>query len=499
MLMRPGIARWPSGLLASALAVGAASGLNALLQPWVRPLLALYVLAIIPVAVVWGTGLAVFAAVLSAVFYDYLFVPPVHSVTVPGLRSATALGVYLVTAVITGVLAARLQQAAQAAARLSDEQSALRRVATLVAKGARPEEVFGAVTTEIGEVLSADFTMMSRYDGDGGDGAATAVGMWSRTDAPWPLAIGDRMSLGGRNLSTLIFQTGRPARIDDYDDSSGEFGRAARGRGLRSAAGVPISVRGQLWGMVITAYDRTSAAPADVERRLADFTELTATAIGNAQAQTEVTASRARIVTAGDQARRQIERNLHDGAQQRLVTLAVMLSGIRDRVPADVRADIDEVRDELAATRRELRDLCRGLHPSILVEAGLGPAIRALARRSPLPARVSVDIGANGRLPDQVEVSAYYVVAEALTNAAKHACASAVTVQAEIGGDTLCITVRDDGAGGAGFAQGSGLAGLKDRVEAIGGRIFLDSPSGAGTRLRVELPLALAADVVTAR
>jgi signal transduction histidine kinase len=486
------MARWLSGLLASALAVAAATGLNELIKPWGEPLLSIYVLAIMPVAIVWGTWLAVLAATLGALAYNYLFIPPVLALEAPTLRSSAGLGVYLVTAVATGVLAARLRQAGRAAARLSDEQAALRRVATLVAKGAPPEEVFGAVTTEIGQVLSADFTMMSQYDGDG---AATAVGMWSRTDASWPVAIGERMSLGGRNLSTLIFQTGRPARIDDYDDASGEFGRAARGRGLRSAAGAPISVRGQLWGMVVAAYDRRSAAPADLESRLADFTELVATAIGNAQAQTEVTASRARIVAAGDQARRRVERNLHDGAQQRLVTLAVMLSGIRDRVPADVRIDIDKVRDELAATRRELRDLCRGLHPTILVEAGLGPAIRALARRAPLPVRVTVDIGAaDERLPDQVEVSAYYMVAEALTNAAKHACASAVTVQAEIVGDTLCITVRDDGAGGASFAQGAGLAGLKDRVEAIGGRIFLDSTSGAGTRLRVELPLAAAAD-----
>ena len=204
--MRPGIARWLSGLLASVLLVAAASGLDALLKPWVSPLLAIYVLAVMPVAVVWGTGLAVFAAVLSAAVYDYLFVPSAHSLRVADLRSAVALGVYLVTAVVTGVLAARLRKAALATARLSDEQAALQRVATLVARGAPPEEVFVTVTAEIGQVLSADLTSMSRYDGDG---AATAVGLWTRTDAPWPLAIGDRVSLGGQNLNTLVFQTGR--------------------------------------------------------------------------------------------------------------------------------------------------------------------------------------------------------------------------------------------------------------------------------------------------
>ena len=421
-----------------------------------------------------------FAGVLSAAIYDYLFVPPVHSLAAPGLRSAVALDVYLVTAVVTGVLAARLRQAAQAATRLSDEQAAPRRVATLVARGTPPEEVFVVVAAEIGRVLSADFTSMCRYDGDG---AAMAVGMWTRTDAPWPLAIGDRISLGGRNLNTLVFQLGRPARIDDYDDSSGAFGRTARGWGWRSAVGVPISVHGRLWGIVTVGYASTSAAPADTEQRLA----------------ADLTAAWARIVAAGDHARRRIERNLHDGAQQRLVTIALMLSSIRDRVPADVRADVDEVRDELAVTRREIRDLCHGLHPAILAEAGLGLAIRALARRSPLPVRVNFDVPADARLPDQAEVSAYYLVAEALTNAAKHARASAVTIQAETGGDVLQITICDDGAGGADFAQGTGVAGLKDRVEAIGGRIFLDSPGGTGTRLRAELPLTLAIGGVTAR
>jgi signal transduction histidine kinase len=482
--------RWLSGLLASLLVVAAASGLDALLRPWVTPLLAIYVLAIMPVAVVWGTGLAVFAAALSAVVYDYLFVPPVHSLRVPDLRSAVALGVYLVTAVVTGVLAPRLRKAALAAARLSDEQAALRRVATLVAQGAPPDKVFVAVAAEISQVLAADFTIVSRYDRDD---AATVVGLWTRTDAPAPLAIGDQMSLGGRNLHTLVFQTDRPARIDDYDDASGTFGRTAYGWGFRSAVSGPIRVQGRLWGVVIVGYVRTSAASADTERRLADFAELVATAIANAQAQAELTASRARIVAAGDQARRRIERNLHDGAQQRLVTLAVMLSEIRDRVPADLSTEVDEVRDELAATRRELRVLSQGLHPAILVEAGLGPAIRTLARRSPLPVRVSLDIPADGRLPDHVEVSGYYLVAEALTNAAKHARAAAATVQARIGGDALHITVCDDGTGGADFAGGTGLAGLKDRVEATGGRILLDSPRGAGTSLRAELPFTLAA------
>ncbi|HEX2744564.1 MAG TPA: DUF4118 domain-containing protein [Streptosporangiaceae bacterium] len=204
----------------------------------------------------------------------------------------------------------------------------------------------------------------------------------------------------------------------------------------------------------------------------------------------DLAASRRRILDVGDETRRLIERDLHDGAQQRLVTLAMMLNGIRDRVPADVCADVDEVRDELAATRRELRDLCHGLHPSILVEAGLGAAVRALARRSPLPVRVQVR--ADGRLSGSCEATAYYVAAEAFTNAAKHAKASAVVIVIERADGMLTVQVSDDGAGGADPTRGSGLIGLRDRVEAVGGTMTLDSPAGAGTVLTVLLPVTTA-------
>jgi signal transduction histidine kinase len=232
---------------------------------------------------------------------------------------------------------------------------------------------------------------------------------------------------------------------------------------------------------------RSEPLPAGTESRLAGFTELAATAILNAQAQAEVAASRARILAASDETRRRIERDLHDGIQQRLVTQALLLSGIRDRVPAQVRADVDQVRDEMAATRKELRDLCHGVHPAILVEVGLGAAIRALARRSPLPVRVQ--LRADGRLPSACEITAYYVAAEAFTNAAEHANASAVDIVIEEAGGTLTVQVRDDGAGGADASRGSGLTGLRDRVEAVGGSMTVDSPAGAGTVLTVLLPV----------
>ena len=215
-----------------------------------------------------------------------------------------------------------------------------------------------------------------------------------------------------------------------------------------------------------------------------------AVSLDNAQLYAEVAASRARIVAAADETRRRIERDLHDGVQQRLVTQALLLSGIRERVPADVRADVDEVRDELAVTRQELRDLCQGVHPAILVEVGLGAAIRALARRSPLPVRVQVRAG--GRLPGSCEITAYYVAAEAFTNAAKHASASAVDIVIEEADGTLTVQVRDDGAGGADASRGSGLTGLRDRVEAVGGSMTVDSSAGAGTVLTVLLPVTAA-------
>jgi len=232
---------------------------------------------------------------------------------------------------------------------------------------------------------------------------------------------------------------------------------------------------------------RSEPLPADTETRLAAFTELAATAVANAEAQAELAASRARIVAAADETRRRIERDLHDGVQQRLVIQALMLSAIRDGVPADLRADVDEVRDELAATRQELRDLCEGVHPAILVEAGLEAAIRALARRSPLPVRVRMHT--DGSLPRSCEVTAYYVAAEAFTNAAKHANASAVDILIEEARSTLTVQVRDDGAGGADASRGSGLTGLRDRVEAVGGSMTVVSPAGAGTVLTVQLPV----------
>jgi len=369
----------------------------------------------------------------------------------------------------------------------ADEQAALRRVATLVAGGSPPEKVFAVVTEEIGRVMSADFAGMKRYDADG---CATAVGLWSRADAPYPWAVGDRWSLGGRNVSTLVYQTGEPARIEDYDEATGLFAEVARARGFRSAAGAPINVAGRLWGLVVVGSTRSAALPGDAEARLAAFTELTRTAIANTEAQAALAASRVRIVAAADEARRRIEHDLHDGAQQRLVALALQLRELQATAPpeaGDLVAGLDGVVAGLDGALAELREIACGIHPTVLTEGGLGPAMAALARRCPIP--VDLDVRVPGRIPGQIETAAYYVACEALANAAKHAHAAAATVTVTAGEGVLRVRVHDDGRGGAAVGGGSGLIGLKDRVEAFGGRITLRSPPGAGTTLEVRIPL----------
>jgi signal transduction histidine kinase len=368
----------------------------------------------------------------------------------------------------------------------AEEQAALRRVATLVARAVPPEEVFAAVTAEAGRLLTIDLAVLARYDPDGSE---TILGASAGTGAS-PVAVGTRVALGGRDVSSLVFQTSRPARIESYADATGSAAALARELGVRAVVGVPISVAGRLWGVMLMAT-RFEPLPADTEVRLAGFTELAATAVANAQAQSELAASRARIVAVGDAARRRIQRNLHDGAQQRLVTLILGLQEAQATVPpgADelarrLEGAVTEVADVLA----EVLEIARGLHPAVLTDSGLRPALRALVRRSGVP--VSLDVQVKGRLPEPVEVAAYYAVAEALTNIAKYAGASAAEVEAIAGEGVLRVSVRDDGRGGADFDRGSGLAGLKDRIEALGGRISLHSPPGAGTTLQITLPLS---------
>jgi signal transduction histidine kinase len=281
-------------------------------------------------------------------------------------------------------------------------------------------------------------------------------------------------------------RTGQTARVDDYQDIPG--GECYLGEGLRSAVATPIHVHGRLWGL-IAAGSGQGPLPPDTEQRMTEFTDLVAIAVANAQSRAELMSSRARIVAASDETRRRIERDLHDGAQQRLVALALKL-----RSAAAESSERDELRTEIAGVAAELmgviddlREISRGIHPAILSRAGLRPALRALGRRSTVP--MEVDVRVDGRLPEPVEVGAYYVVSEMLANAEKHARASVVEVDAETSGGMLRLRVRDDGIGGADPVRGSGLLGLKDRIEALGGTFSVHSPVGDGTTVSCELPV----------
>jgi PAS domain S-box-containing protein len=379
-----------------------------------------------------------------------------------------------------------LREAQERYRRLAEEQVALRRVATLVANGIEPAELFAAVTEEVGQLLGVDYAYMGRYEPD--DTVMFLAG-WSKTGERLP--VGTRHVLGGKNVVTFVFETRWSGRLGSDADSSGALGALAGEWGFRSSVGTPIIVEGRLWGVMLTASTGEHALPPDTEARLADFTELIATALANAESRAELAASRARIVATADETRRRIERDLHDGAQQQLVTLTLALRSIEAAMPPerpDLRARISELADGLASALGDLREFSRGIHPAVLSKGGLGPALRTLARRSVVP--VELDIrGGERRLPGPIEVAAYYVVSEALANAAKHACASAVHVNVTADNGAVRLSVRDNGVGGADLEHGSGLIGLRDRVEALGGTIEIASAVESGTSLLVTLPV----------
>jgi signal transduction histidine kinase len=289
----------------------------------------------------------------------------------------------------------------------------------------------------------------------------------------------------------MIWRSGRPVRIDDYHGIPGRIAAFVReDLGIHCSVGSPIVVEGHLWGALFAHSKQTQPLPPRTETRLTDFTELVATAIANADSRAALSASRARIVAAADETRRRIERDLHDGIQQRLVALGLQLRAAQATVPPPV-AELDDalsrVAEGLENVFDELREISRGIHPAILSEGGLEPALRALGRRSAVP--VKLDLHAEQRLPEPVEVAAYYVVSEALTNAAKHAQASVVNIELDTHDATLQLTIRDDGIGGANLSHGSGLVGLGDRIDALGGRLQVTSPAGNGTTLLIEIPL----------
>jgi signal transduction histidine kinase len=365
-------------------------------------------------------------------------------------------------------------------ARLAEEQAALRRVATLVAHGAPPEDVFAAVANEVERLLSVDMANVCRYESD-----ATVTFVAS---ARQRLPVGSRWPLRETNLATLVFDTGRPARIDKYADATGALAEGIREVGIRSAVGTPIIVEGRLWGFVAAGSCQEQPLPPDTEARLASFTELVATAISNTEARTEVAASRARLLAATDDERRRVVRDLHDGAQQRLVNTIVTLKMVSDALRNDEDAApalVSEALELAEQANADLRELAHGILPTVLTRGGLRTGVDALASQTPVPVEIDVSVD---RLPTAVEATAYFVVAEALTNVAKHARAGHAEVMAQIEDGTLTVQVRDDGVGGA-RPDGSGLVGLRDRVAALDGQLRVESPADGGTLVAAAIPL----------
>jgi signal transduction histidine kinase len=327
--------------------------------------------------------------------------------------------------------------------RLVDEQAALRRVATLVASEPSPDALFAAIAAEVAQVLDADVTRVLRHEPDG---SVTVVGEWMRE--------------GVEDAEAVPSQVGAPVVVDD-----------------------------RVWGEVVAGAARSAALAPGSAARISEFTELAATAIANADSRAKLAASRARVVAAADAERHRIERNLHDGAQQRLISLGLKLRAAEATTPPDLlelREELSSAASGLVGVVEELREISRGLHPPILSEAGLAPALRALARRSAVP--VALNVRVPDRLAEGVEVAAYYVASEALANVAKHAQAETVRIDAEQHDGIVELRIRDDGVGGADPGRGSGLVGIMDRVEALGGQLEIVSPAGQGTSLRARLP-----------
>jgi signal transduction histidine kinase len=366
---------------------------------------------------------------------------------------------------------------------LLEEQAALRLVAMLVARGVDQETILTAVAKEIGRMARADMVYVFRYEPDG---TATRVAVW--TTQPVAPALGETAT--STEVFTEVLRTRAPVRLDDMGGLTGGGAAEIKSKfGIRSSVAIPIMVDGELWGAAGAGSTKYQKLPDGIEQRISGFTELIATAISNANGRAELAASRARVVAASDATRRRIERDLHDGIQQRLVTLMLGLNGAIESTPTELRelaTQLEQMERGLKEMIEEVREISRGLHPAILSEAGLGPALKSLARRSAVP--VELDVRLEGRLPPAIEVAAYYVVSEALTNTAKHANASVAKVAVEKRTDVLRIQVSDDGSGGADPRRGSGLIGLTDRVEALGGKIVVSSPPGEGTTMIALLP-----------
>ncbi len=385
--------------------------------------------------------------------------------------------------------ALEIEAANQELRELAEQQAALRRVATLITRGASASDVFAAVAAEVARRLGSQATRLLRFEPDG---SATVVA----ASAPGATAVpaGAVVRLEGDSVAARVLATGNAAHMGPEGSAgvSGDDAAVLGAEAARASIGVPVVVDDQLWGTMVAVWPDAVERWDDTERRMTEFTELLATAIANAEGRDQLAASRIRVVAASDETRRRIERDLHDGIQQRLVSTALELRSVAGQVPAeltDLHAALAHAADSLGDAVENLREMSRGIHPASLSRGGLRPALKGLARRSTVP--VELETVGDIRLPEPVEIAAYYVVSEALANAAKHARASVVHVHLDVTGPMLDLVVEDDGTGGARLQDGSGLTGLHDRVDALGGSLELTSTRGEGTRLHARIPTTM--------
>ena len=405
--------------------------------------------------------------------------------------SLLATQLFLAVAALTSMVLAAVtaeRAASEAEARgLAHEQAALRRIATLVVTEADPARVFGQVMREAARALGVASASLVRYDEPS---RVSVMGGWSET-GQLLFPVGSTIELGTRELRArrgLPHGRGAPRDVSRRRPCS-NVAADLRSHGYRSSVAAPVKLAEGLWGALVASTLDERPLPAGSEQRLSDFADLVAQALANADAHDKLAASRARIVEAGDAERRRLERNLHDGAQQRLVSLALQLrltQSALERRPDDVLGLLVEAQAELARALDELRELARGIHPAILTDRGLGPALEAILARAPLPVEL-VQLPEE-RLPEQVEAAVYYVVAETITNIAKHAQAESATVAVTLVASSARVVITDDGIGGADPAGGSGLRGLADRIEALDGGLRIESAPGGGTRIEAHIP-----------
>lgn len=430
-------------------------------------LAAIYLLGILIISVIWRLRLALAMSIASAAVFDCIRNwPMAHPLSTESHNLITHLSFLAVT--LTASALASLARAGtieaerrrREAAAMAQQQAALRRTATLVAGNVPPSELYAKVVEE------------------------AALCFASPTAALVQLAPGDEGIVVASHG-----ETGRRTPIPGKRFPLLDTNNVARELRLTPAVSAPILVDAKHWGTLVVCTDTATAPGTDIRAGVRDFADLVATAIANAATRQELAASRARIVSAADTARRRLERDLHDGAQQRLAYLRLKLGMVRSAVPAEdteLTRELNDLDTDLTAATRELQEFSRGLHPAILAK-GLAPALRTLARRSLIPVRTELELGQ--KYGDSIEIAAYYVVAEALANTAKHSQANEIVIRAHETAEQIQITVSDDGVGGAKPRKGTGLIGLTDRVAALGGRLDVHSAAGRGTSMTAIIPL----------